>query len=237
MQADLCIIVAAAGLGARFGGKLPKQYMKLGEHTVIEHTLMALRRAFPTVTLIVTLHPEDRWFHLLDLKDEKICPIVGGLNRSDSVWNGLEYLKAKDKPPAWVMVHDAARPCILVSDLHKLVKGCFHKPPGGVLAIPSTDTLKQVQHDNVITKTINRNTVWRALTPQMFEFKKLHVAYERARASKIEITDESSAMEFAGYTPHIIEGNPMNIKITYPHDLFIAEHYLALFQHKETQSA
>ncbi|HET9843291.1 MAG TPA: 2-C-methyl-D-erythritol 4-phosphate cytidylyltransferase [Gammaproteobacteria bacterium] len=224
MQANISVVIAGAGIGARFGVNLPKQYHKIGNKTVLEHSIKSMQQVFTQSTMVVALNPHDQWFHTLEIaNDSRVIPIRGGETRGESIWHALEFLKKSPTP--WVLIHDAVRPCVPQSDIERLVKLAQSHPPGGILAAPSIDTLKRVQHKK-ITQTVNRNLIWRALTPQLFEFDKLYFAYEKARKEEIEITDDAYVMELAGLSPYVVEGSSINIKITYPHDLKVASSYL-----------
>jgi 2-C-methyl-D-erythritol 4-phosphate cytidylyltransferase len=151
--------------------------------------------------------------------------VIGGEERCHSVLNGMLSIKDRVDENDWVLVHDAARPCVRPDDIETLITEC-HNDAGGLLGMPVKDTMKQVNPDNLITSTLNREHVWHALTPQMFRYKNLLVALTNALEQKLLVTDEAMAMEMAGYQPKMIHGSADNIKITHPDDLALAEFYL-----------
>jgi 2-C-methyl-D-erythritol 4-phosphate cytidylyltransferase len=221
----ISVIVPAAGIGSRMAANTAKQYLTLGRETVIAHTLTLLVNHPRIVSVIVALHPQDQQFQQLSIASHpKITCVVGGDERVDSVLNGLATL-SEDQ---WVMVHDAARPCLTHTDIDKLL-ATIDDPlaQGAILAKPAIDTMKQIQPDSLtIDSTINRETLWHALTPQLFSAHALRHAIEQAQQQKLTITDEASAMEYAGYRVQLIKGQASNIKITLPEDLALAEFYL-----------
>ena len=216
------IIVPAAGVGARMGAASPKQYLPLVGKTVIEHTLERLL-ALPNIAgVYLVLSPADAYWNDLPLaQNNHIHLIVGGAERCDSVLNALEKLQDKAAPNDWVLVHDAARPCIQTDSVLHLIDQVKSHPVGGILGVPVSDTLKQVA-DSVIQSTADRRLLWQAQTPQMFRLGLLRDCLQRALAEGKTITDESSALECYGYQPLMIQGRSDNIKITRPEDLAIA---------------
>ncbi len=169
--------------------------------------------------------------------------MTGGAERADSVANALTDLLARDsRREDWVLVHDAARPCLSLHDLSTLIDRLSPDEVGGILAIPMTDTTKRVS-DGEILETIDRDSLWRAQTPQMFRLGLLHDALDAALAAGHPVTDEASAMEWAGYRPKIVAGSTDNLKVTLPEDLDTAKHHLlaaaaadgdAVTDHKKT---
>lgn len=236
---NLWCLLPAAGIGQRMGANLPKQYLPLANQTLIEVTLSRLHLAFPTATLVLPLHPEDLWWPAAELRfskhypQAKIMTCLGGKERADSVLAGLNALAAFAKPEDWVLVHDVARPCVTQQDLHQLYACLKDHSVGGLLAAPVADTMKRgevSQHNkahNQVSTTIDRNQLWHALTPQMFRFNKLHAALTQGLAEGLSLTDESSALEAAGFKPLLIAGRRDNIKITHPEDLPFAQLLLA----------
>lgn len=218
-------VVPAAGVGKRMQADRPKQYLPLKNQTVIECTLMRLLQANIFTTIAVAISAEDPYWPELEIaKHPQILTAAGGKERADSVLSALKSLQNQADSNDWVLVHDAARPCITSVDIHKLIATLKDDATGGILALPSHDTLKQVNGDN-IQQTLDRRTVWRALTPQMFRFGVLTQALEQT-AGNLAITDEASALELIGLPAQIVEGRPDNIKITQPEDLFLAQFYL-----------
>ncbi len=219
-------IVPAAGVGKRMQAGKPKQYLPLAGRTVIEHTLNRLLDSDVFEAIAVAVSTEDPcWPELEMSKHPKILTAEGGKERADSVLSGLIYLEDRASDEDWVLVHDAARPCITRDDIWLLVTILSKHSTGGILALPSHDTLKNVEA-NKITETIDRNQIWRALTPQMFRYSLLKNALLDAAEKNATVTDESSAIELQGLQPEIISGRPDNIKITRPEDLALAEFFM-----------
>jgi 2-C-methyl-D-erythritol 4-phosphate cytidylyltransferase len=157
----------------------------------------------------------------------KVIRAPGGRERSDSVRNGLIALAGRARADDWVLVHDAARPCVLRQDVDKLLDRVHSHPVGGLLAAPAADTLKRADADKEVLETVDRSKLWRALTPQMFRYGRLKHALERALAEGRHPTDEAQALEWVGERPLIVEGSTTNIKITSADDLVIAIALLA----------
>jgi len=221
-------VVPAAGIGLRMGGVLPKQYLKLGKETIIEHTLNRLRNHPLISGVVLVISPADQHWQQLQLP-ECTTPLWitnGGAERCHSVLNGLSKLQEFADDDDWVLVHDAARPCLRSADINKLIEGLQFHSVGGLLGLPVADTIKQVGDDGIIIKTVDRRALWRALTPQMFRIGLLENALKHALSENYLVTDEASAVEFHGYRPLMIEGSPDNIKITHPNDLSLAETFL-----------
>ncbi|WP_027156955.1 2-C-methyl-D-erythritol 4-phosphate cytidylyltransferase [Methylobacter luteus] len=218
-------IVPAAGVGKRMQSNRPKQYLELAGKTVIEQALSRLLQADVFEAIAVAISREDPYWPQLPIaKHEKILTAAGGKERADSVLSALRSINGKASDNDWVLVHDAARPCITASDIHHLIACLIHDEVGGILALSSHDTLKNVQ-DGRIDGTLDRNHIWRALTPQMFRYGMLKSALEEAEGNPA-ITDEASALELKGLKPKIVEGRPDNIKITRPEDLPLAQFYM-----------
>lgn len=235
-KATLWCLLPAAGIGQRMGAELPKQYLPLAGQTLLEVTLSRLHLAFPNAILVLPLHPEDHWWPAAEKRllkhypNAKLLTCLGGKERADSVLNGLNALAAFAKPNDWVLVHDVARPCVTQQDLHQLYKALQDHPIGGLLAAPVADTMKRGKRSNdanEVSATVDRNQLWHALTPQMFRFNKLYSALSKGLAQGLNLTDESSALEAAGFKPLLIAGRRDNIKITHPEDLPFAELLLA----------
>ena len=223
---NLWVIVPAAGRGARIGAPLPKQYLPLLNQTVIEITLARLLTLNNVKKIIVSLHPEDHhWQTLLCAQHPKIQAIIGGKERSDSVLAALKHLQQQAKDTDWALVHDAARACIMTEIIESMLTALKDDDVGGILAIPSDDTLKQVT-DRRVHSTLNRQIIWRAQTPQVFRYGLLYRCLRQAVADNRPITDDASAVEIAGYQPKILPGCKDNIKITRPEDLRFAEFIL-----------
>ena len=223
--AKIWAVVPAAGVGKRMQADRPKQYLPLAGKTVIEQTLARLLQADIFSAIAVAISKEDPYWPELDCsRDEKIITAAGGKERADSVLSALKTLAEKASDNDWVLVHDAARPCLTTSDIHFLIDTLKDDDVGGILALSSHDTLKQVKGIQII-ETIDRSTIWRALTPQMFRYGMLKQALEEAEGNP-GITDEASALEIKGLQPKIVEGRPDNIKITRHEDLALAQFYM-----------
>lgn len=218
-------VVPAAGVGKRMESDRPKQYLTLAGKTVLEQTLTRLLQADIFSAVAVAISKEDLfWRELKFSSHEKILTVTGGKERADSVLSALKSLREKALNTDWVLVHDAARPCITSSDIHLLVETLKKDEVGGILALSSHDTLKDVDRLQ-ITRTLDRSVIWRALTPQMFRYGVLKQALEEAEGNSA-ITDEASALEIQGLQPKIVEGRSDNIKITRPEDLSLAQFYM-----------
>lgn len=218
-------VVPAAGVGKRMNADRPKQYLPLAGLTVIEHTLSRLLKADIFSAIAVAISPEDPyWPELVIAKHDFIITAPGGKERADSVLSGLNSIRDQANDDDWVLVHDAARPCLTTDDTHLLIDTLVNDDIGGILALSSHDTLKHVD-GNEILNTLDRKLIWRALTPQMFRYGLLKSALEAAEGNS-SITDEASALELMGLKPKIVEGRPDNIKITRPEDLAIAQFYM-----------
>lgn len=223
-------IIAAAGIGSRMGANFPKQYLKIGNKTILEHTLTPFLTHAHISKVIISLHRDDQYWQGLSINPkERFHTVVGGETRAHSVWEGLKYLKDYASSSDWVIVHDAVRPLITHSDINLLMKELSQHPVGGIFGLPVTETLKIVQ-DMKIKQTYPRESVWQAQTPQMFRYEILHKAVENALMLDIPITDEASAIEQLGYCPMMIPGTARNIKITTESDLLLAKKLLADFK-------
>ncbi len=218
-------VIPAAGVGKRMQANKPKQYLPLRGKTVIEQTLSQLLNAKIFTKLAVAISVEDPYWETLAIaKHPNIIRADGGKERADSVLSALKSLQTQAQADDWVLVHDAARPCVSTKEIHTLIARLKHEDYGGILALASHDTLKQVKHD-IISSTIDRTTIWRALTPQMFRYGVLKQALEQTTGNPA-VTDEASAVELIGGLVKIVAGASENIKITRPEDLALAEFYL-----------
>ena len=218
-------VVPAAGVGKRFGADKPKQYLTINGKTIIEHTLEGLLAANVFAEIVVAVSAADYFYqNIAILKDPKIRTVIGGKERSDSVLAALNALNVNDND--WVLVHDVARPCIEPDSIHKLIQSLKADTVGGILALPLSDTVKQVADINKIQATIDRSQLWGAQTPQMFPYQLLKTGLQQGLEKGLAITDEASAIELLGLTPKVVEGLASNIKVTRPEDLALAEFYL-----------
>ncbi|QQS55908.1 MAG: 2-C-methyl-D-erythritol 4-phosphate cytidylyltransferase [Candidatus Competibacteraceae bacterium] len=218
------------------GSAIPKQYLPLAGRSVIAHTLNIFLRHPRIAGLVVAVGAEDEWWPAMaaDLAPAKPLWVTeGGAERCHSVLNGLEALRGHAHPSDWVLVHDAARPCLSDQDLDRLLDELANDPVGGLLAAPVRDTLKQADEAGRVATTVDRSRLWHALTPQMFRLELLHTSLRAALARDLLVTDEAAALEAAGFSPRLIEGRADNLKITRPEDLALAEFYLAKKQSAE----
>lgn len=222
MQRHIIAVIPASGVGSRMQADRPKQYLPLGNKTVLEHTL-AIFLAHPAIEkIVVAVSKDDPYYpNLAILQSPKIQLVFGGETRADSVFNALKVVEKE----SWVLVHDAARPLLKRSDLDNLLQ--ITDPNGAILATAAIDTMKRVKN-SCIQHTEDRTTLWHALTPQFFPAQSLKQALKQAFEQKQLITDEASAMELAGFSPRIVHGRADNIKITRPEDLALANYYLNL---------
>lgn len=210
------------------GTEVPKQYLPLYGKTILEHSAGRLRDHKSIAGVVVVLAENDhRWNSLPLATKPKIHTTTGGKQRYHSVLNGLHYLITVAQADDWVLVHDAARPCLRTDDIDKLIQAASECPDGAILAIPVRDTMKHADPANRIKATVNRNELWHALTPQMFRLSVLRSALENNIANNIAVTDEAQAVEMTGMRPLLVEGHHDNIKITHKVDLMLAEIFLA----------
>lgn len=223
-------IVPAAGIGSRMQSDKPKQYLLLEDKPVLQHTLERLASHPRVEGIVLALADNDPWWPELNLNlDCELLLAKGGDERADSVLSALHALTVHTEDDAWVLVHDAARPCIRHEDIDRMLTSLMTHQVGGILGIPVTDTVKRVDADNQIIDTVDRNGLWRAGTPQMFRLQLLKKALEAANKQGQAVTDEACAIELAGWQPMMVEGHQDNIKITLPQDLALA----ALFMRQQ----
>ena len=219
-------MVPAAGASRRVGGEIPKQYLPLCGSTVLEHALSALLGCAAIAGGVVVLAAGDgHWAGLPASLRSRVRTAPGGRERCHSVYSGLRALDAAEDD--WVLVHDAARPCVDPLDLGRLLDACRDDPVGGLLALPITDTLKRAGQEGRVLGTVPRECLWRAQTPQMFRHGPLTRALEAAIEAGEVPSDEAAAMERIGLSPLLVAGSPFNIKITHAADLEFAATVLA----------
>lgn len=226
MSAPQWLIVPAAGRGTRMRAACPKQYLLLDGEPVLARTLARLHDAFPEATLLLCLDAQDQWFRDEMVPFARWQRLDGGVERADSVSAGIDWLKTRAGSDDWVLVHDVARPCVTIEDLHHLYASIRHDPVGGLLATPVTDTLKRQQADQRVEETVSRTGLWRALTPQGFRYGVLHDAFALIRKHDMPMTDEASGIERLGLSPQLVVGRGDNLKITHPEDLALAAQIL-----------
>lgn len=225
----LWAVIPAAGSGSRMAASVPKQYLPLCGRTVLERTLERVLDHPRVRAVVLVLAPRDvHWPALAaQYRDRPLILAEGGAERGHSVLNGLGALARHAAPDDWVLVHDAARPCVRREDIDRLLTRLDTHAVGGLLGMPVADTVKRVGQDGTVSATVDRRELWRALTPQLFRYRLLLDALQAALDRGGVVTDESSAMEIAGHRPQMVEGRADNIKITRPEDLALAEWYLA----------
>ncbi len=232
--ADIIALVPAAGIGSRMNSDCPKQYLSIAGKTIIEHTLAVLLDHPRVQHVVIVLNPTDTQFQSLEVaSDSRITTVVGGEQRADSVLSGLNHLaRLTGNDNCWVLVHDAARPCLHHDDLDRLLQLAEadeqgNMACGGILASPVRDTMKRGRAGQVIDHTVERQDLWHALTPQFFPLMLLRDCLSKALSQHANITDEASALEYCGYQPVLVNGRSDNIKVTRPEDLALAEFYLS----------
>jgi 2-C-methyl-D-erythritol 4-phosphate cytidylyltransferase len=223
----LWCVVPAAGRGARVGGDVPKQYLPIAGKPMLLHTLERLT-AHPRIAgvMVVLAAGDARWPKWLTFNDKPVHTTVGGDERADSVLAGLRALPEGVSEADFVLVHDAARPCVAHADISRLVDQAI-PAGGGLLAAPVRDTLKRADAQGRVVATEPREARWRALTPQLFRLGELVQALESAHAAGIAVTDEAMAMECAGHKPLLVEGGEDNIKVTTAADFALVEFLLS----------
>lgn len=231
-KASIWAVIPAAGIGQRMQSDVPKQYLALAGSTVIEKTIHRLLAVNKVKGLAISLRRDDQYWDNLNIVSSK--PVIraeGGAERCDSVLNAMKALadrKGFDADNDWVLVHDAVRPCVRLEDIDQLIEQATANEAGGLLALPVRDTMKrQAVDSSSVQKTEDREGLWHALTPQLFPYKILQTALMKAIDDNVTVTDESSAMEYAGYAPLLVKGHEDNIKITRPNDLRLAELFIA----------
>lgn len=221
-------LVPAAGSGARMGQALPKQYLSIGARPLLWYALRRLCAHRALRCTFVVLHPEDQLFVRHDWSEfgDALVPLFcGGATRAESVTRALERMRAQLQADDWVLVHDAARPCLTTDLIDRLMTELAQDEAGGLLAIPVADTLKRNDGAGRVLRTEPRDQVWQAQTPQMFRFAPLLSALRAADPGSA--SDEASAMERLGHRPRLVMGSAANLKVTYPEDLALAELILA----------
>lgn len=223
-SANLWALVPAAGAGRRMGADVPKQYLPLAGKTVLEVTLDKLHTVPGIRGIVVALAEDDTHFTTLGCSGI-VTRVIGGAERAESVYRGLAWLMAQGGERDWVLVHDAARPCVRAKNIQCLINRVQADGSGGILAAPVADTLKRAAGDQV-EHAVSRDFLWAAHTPQMFRVGALFAALTQAFKAGLPITDEASAIEYAGGRVLLVPDSRDNIKITQPEDLRLAEHIL-----------
>ena len=227
-QINYFAIIPAAGSGLRMGGVVPKQYLTVQNKTILEYSIQALLNIDFIKKVVVVLAPDDAYWGSLPLfltQHPRIITTLGAGERQESVLNGLKALQSEANSNDWVLVHDAARPCLTQADVVQLTEKLAQHPVGGLLGTPVRDTLKRCFPDGQVQETVCRQNLWHALTPQMFRYEILLNALQAALFQKQTVTDEASAIELSGAIPLIVSGRADNIKVTMPEDLLLVERF------------
>lgn len=219
-------LIPAAGVGSRMQASQAKQYLMLGRQTILAHSIQVFLQMPEVEKVFVAISQDDPHAqNLAEYSDPRITWLVGGDSRADSVLNGLHAITQQyPNDDVWVLVHDAARPCVQQQNIRELLNVGDN---GGILAIPVVDTLKRGA-EQIIAETVDRSQLWQAQTPQFFPAQSLKNALTQALHVGVAVTDEASAMEFIGVKPQLVLGRKSNLKITYPEDLALAGFYLNL---------
>ena len=220
-------LIPAAGRSVRFGGTTLKQYAHLLGMPVMAHSIAAVERHDEVESVSVALAPDDGIFdQLIRPHFPSVQTVTGGDSRAQTVMNGLRFIIKQHPDCEWVLVHDAARPCLSLADLSRLLDEGLQSDAGAILAVPVNDTLKLADGAGCIEQTADRSRYWAAQTPQLFRISELILNLEAALSAGLTPTDEASAMEYAGAHPLLVEGSTSNIKITGAEDLALAEFIL-----------
>lgn len=232
MDKEIYFIIPAAGTGSRMGAEIPKQYLKIAGETILTHTLRLFLQAEEIMGGVVVRSQNDTTE--LNIKSPVLWEVEGGQTRTESVANGLRFLadkrlsEGKSLDNVWVAVHDAARPGLRLEELAGFFQAVIADNPegGAIMALPAQDTVKLVK-GQYIEKTLNRDHIWLAQTPQMAPLTMLLSATEKAARENAIVTDEASLLEYNGYLPKVYRGYPHNFKITYPEDLQLMTLYFS----------
>jgi len=224
-------VLPAAGIGRRMGSTTPKQYLSIAGQPLLLHALRRLSEVPQIEKIVIVIHPQDKhWAELaqqiaVEFAD-RIMTVEGGDERYHSVLNALTAMTKFADPNDWVMVHDAVRPCVRPADIERLIEQVAAHSVGGLLGSAVDNTLKRVDSQSQVLETVDRESYWNALTPQMFRFGLLKESIEAVVASGAQVTDEAAAIEVAGFSPLMVAGNKDNIKITHEADLVLASQIL-----------
>ncbi len=220
-------ILPAAGSGSRLTKNWPKQYCKINGRYIIDYSLTALLSHPLIKTIVVSLKKNDPYWHQSEYaQDSRIWVCQGGVRREHSVWSAMRFLQAHCGSDDWVLIHDAARPCLSAEDLTLLIISLQDDSVGGILAQTNTDAIKRAATDGTIEQSLNRCVLYQAQTPQMFRYQLLFSALENIIKKDISIDDEAVAMELVQHRVHLVKGRGFNVKVTYPSDLISAKAWL-----------
>jgi 2-C-methyl-D-erythritol 4-phosphate cytidylyltransferase len=231
-MSDIYAVIPAAGSGSRMGAEIPKQYQALAGAPLIQHAIDVLHRDARIQQIFVVLAPHDTHFRHFDWSAYrgKLEPLYcGGATRGASVLNGLVAIAGAVEPDDWMLVHDAARPCLSAQLLDRLLTEIVNDDVGGLLAVPVADTLKREDGTQHVIATVPRDALWQAQTPQMFRYRLLVEALHRAKPESV--TDEASAIEQLGLKPRLVTGSATNLKVTWPDDVAFAQSFFSA-QHR-----
>jgi len=228
MSLENWAIIPAAGVGKRMRSSIPKQYLAINGRTVLDHTIGRLLAHEQIRGVVVALSAEDEWWpQSVFAQTPNVLVAEGGKERCHSVLNALNLLSGYDNADLQVLVHDAARPCVRMEDVSRLIEIASQSDHGALLGMPVRDTMKRTDKHAAVTSTVDREHLWHAFTPQMFRLSLLKNALQSALDNHQLVTDDASAMELSGYKPVMVESAADNIKITRPEDLSLAAYYLA----------
>jgi 2-C-methyl-D-erythritol 4-phosphate cytidylyltransferase len=220
-------LIPAAGRGVRFGGSVLKQYLPIAGKPVLVHAIEAVNLYPEIAGITVVVAGDDRMFEgVLGPGYRGVNTVIGGASRAASVLNGLRAIRESSPEAAWVLVHDAVRPCLDRVCVTRLLDQGLGSPDGAILALPVRDTLKRAGEDHRLAATVPRNGLWVAQTPQLFPLDALVQALQSMLDAGESPTDEAAAMERAGARPLLVMGSPANITITWPEDVALAESWL-----------
>ena len=225
---SIWVVIPAAGVGSRMQSNVPKQYLKIIDKTVLDHTISKFLALKKIAKIVVCLNQSDAyWQNSVYRSHSRVVTVWGGECRSESVLNGLHYIShfRSGAGKTWVLVHDAARPCITIEKINQLINVGISQESGAILAIPVSDTVKRISKGE-IEETLDRSQLWLAQTPQIFKLESLLNALEVCKQKKLTVTDEASAIENLGGKVHLVVDRKDNIKITVPEDLSWAQHIL-----------
>lgn len=212
-------MIVAAGKGSRYGADVPKQYLQVAGKTVVEHSVAQLAKSKHVTNCQLVIAKEDEVARQLAWAlPMRFC--IGGAERWHSVQAGVQAIIANGaNEDDLILIHDAARPCVLADDIDRVVEAAMNEQYGAILATPVADTLKQVAANGMINKTIDRSQLWQAQTPQVFRVGYLQQVLNAVAEKGLHITDEASGFEQLGYAIRVVEGSRSNMKLTYPSDL------------------
>jgi len=216
------VVIPASGIGSRMQANLPKQYLEINQQPVLQIALNQMEKLQATGIVIAIANSDPYFKKIRTSSNVQTC--IGGKERVHSVLNALHHIQTQDTSNPWVLVHDAARPCVDIQDVKNLINHCHIHNQGGILAHKAVDTLKAKHADNITT--LDRSNIWQAQTPQCFRLELLISAIETSLANNITITDEASAIEAVNEHFSLIEAKRSNIKITQPEDLALAHFFL-----------